>query len=105
MFFFHFESHIWRDDTVVTGQQHSAEQERKLTGCNAMYCRACHNERKFSGPGGRRTEGDVKETTGAKYYAEIVGGLSRKAHSSSPRQMETGKRRNGRELYRQAMPG
>lgn len=104
IFFLHFKSHIWRDDAVVISQQDS-EQERKLTGCNAMCCRACHNERKFSGPGGWRTKGDVKETTGAQYYAETVGGLSRKAHSSSLRQMETGKRQNRRELYRQAMPG
>lgn len=50
-------------------------------------------------------EGDVKEKTGVKYYAETGGDLSTKVHSRSLRQMETGKRQNGRESHRQAMPG
>lgn len=95
--FLFLSSHIRSNGAVAIGQQHS-EQERELTGCNAMYCRACHNERRFSGPGEWRTEGEVKGKTGAKYDAEMVGRLSRKTHSSSLRQMEIGKRQKWKRI-------
>lgn len=53
----------------------------------------------------REDGGVVKEKTGAEYYAETAGHLSRKLHRSSLHQMEAGERQNGRESYRQAMPG
>lgn len=102
----YFQSHIFNGAIwLYSFASSTRERERKLTGCSALYCRACHNERRFSGVGRWRTEGVVKEKTGAKYYAETAGHLSRKVHRSSLRQMETGKRQNGRESYRQAMPG
>lgn len=61
-------------------------------------------EREERGP-----EGMWRKRTGAKCYVETGGDLMGKVHTPSQfmnrLQMGTGKWQNGRELYRQAMPG
>lgn len=47
----------------------------------------------------------MKERTGAKHYAETGSDPLGKAQGLSVLQMGSGKSQNGRELYRQAMPG
>lgn len=47
---------------------------------------------------------NVKERAVDEYYAEMAGDILGKKHNRSA-QMGTGKRQNGRKLYRQAMLG